>query len=128
MKSHGHRQEADRPTAHRVQETRGYHRGERSAQRVDQSYPGTSLASRADRSSGLREARSGGPPPGQHAQREKQKSTRLNSSHTVISYAVFCLKKKKKKKNRIPPKKEKKTYRHAQCIAQHKDRALNGNT
>src|SRR5436190_17585050 len=29
-----------------------------------------------------------------------RKSTRLNSSHTVISYAVFCLKKKKKKKIR----------------------------
>src|SRR5260221_14266687 len=27
-------------------------------------------------------------------QREDRKSTRLNSSHTVISYAVFCLKKK----------------------------------
>src|SRR5438132_6999537 len=27
-----------------------------------------------------------------------RKSTRLNSSHTVISYAVFCLKKKKKLK------------------------------
>src|SRR5436190_3433583 len=27
-----------------------------------------------------------------------RKSTRLNSSHTVISYAVFCLKKKKKHK------------------------------
>src|SRR5260221_6074650 len=27
-----------------------------------------------------------------------RKSTRLNSSHTVISYAVFCLKKKKKRK------------------------------
>src|SRR2546426_4381408 len=26
-----------------------------------------------------------------------RKSTRLNSSHLVISYAVFCLKKKKKK-------------------------------
>src|SRR5438034_8779092 len=26
-----------------------------------------------------------------------RKSTRLNSSHTVISYAVFCLKKKKEK-------------------------------
>src|SRR3712207_7139285 len=26
--------------------------------------------------------------------REDRKSTRLNSSHTVISYAVFCLKKK----------------------------------
>src|SRR5438034_507363 len=28
-----------------------------------------------------------------------RKSTRLNSSHTVISYAVFCLKKKKKKQD-----------------------------
>src|SRR5260221_5339861 len=27
--------------------------------------------------------------------RRDRKSTRLNSSHTVISYAVFCLKKKK---------------------------------
>src|SRR2546422_2129698 len=34
--------------------------------------------------------------------KEKQidrKSTRLNSSHGYISYAVFCLKKKKKKNN-----------------------------
>src|SRR5215217_9013326 len=30
--------------------------------------------------------------------REDRKSTRLNSSHANISYAVFCLKKKKKKK------------------------------
>src|SRR2546426_11957982 len=30
--------------------------------------------------------------------RKDRKSTRLNSSHLVISYAVFCLKKKKKKK------------------------------
>src|SRR5688500_20059423 len=30
------------------------------------------------------------------AVREDRKSTRLNSSHLVISYAVFCLKKKKK--------------------------------
>src|SRR5437870_13379552 len=34
-----------------------------------------------------------------------RKSTRLNSSHVAISYAVFCLKKKKKKKKkRIPTK------------------------
>src|SRR5258705_3997796 len=34
-----------------------------------------------------------------HARRRRQdrKSTRLNSSHLGISYAVFCLKKKKKK-------------------------------
>src|SRR5256885_616407 len=31
-----------------------------------------------------------------------RRSTRLNSSHLVISYAVFCLKKKKKKKNCQP--------------------------
>src|SRR5438045_7104929 len=30
-----------------------------------------------------------------------RKSTRLNSSHLGISYAVFCLKKKKKKKKQI---------------------------
>src|SRR2546427_4045127 len=29
-----------------------------------------------------------------------RKSTRLNSSHSQISYAVFCLKKKKKKKKK----------------------------
>src|SRR2546427_7645891 len=31
------------------------------------------------------------------AANEDRKSTRLNSSHSQISYAVFCLKKKKKK-------------------------------
>src|SRR5215211_7482339 len=31
--------------------------------------------------------------------RRDRKSTRLNSSHTVISYAVFCLKKKKQHQN-----------------------------
>src|SRR5258708_21305439 len=30
-----------------------------------------------------------------------RKSTRLNSSHQIISYAVFCLKKKKKKKKYV---------------------------
>src|SRR5688572_32703730 len=35
-----------------------------------------------------------------------RKSTRLNSSHSQISYAVFCLKKKKKKKTRITYKTE----------------------
>src|SRR5437868_11633597 len=36
---------------------------------------------------------------------EDRKSTRLNSSHVSISYAVFCLKKKKKKKKKIKYKK-----------------------
>src|SRR6202451_3447999 len=35
------------------------------------------------------------------AQLEDRKSTRLNSSHRNISYAVFCLKKKKKHENNI---------------------------
>src|SRR5688572_31264928 len=35
---------------------------------------------------------------GARARRRDRKSTRLNSSHSQISYAVFCLKKKKKKK------------------------------
>src|SRR5260221_10573034 len=34
-----------------------------------------------------------------HGKQGDRKSTRLNSSHTVISYAVFCLKKKKKVNN-----------------------------
>src|SRR5438034_3256636 len=33
-------------------------------------------------------------PHGERAAQGDRKSTRLNSSHTVISYAVFCLKKK----------------------------------
>src|SRR5215475_15113218 len=37
-----------------------------------------------------------------------RKSTRLNSSHVKISYAVFCLKKKKKKNNNSFPHKKKK--------------------
>src|SRR5260221_5136946 len=37
-----------------------------------------------------------------------RKSTRLNSSHTVISYAVFCLKKKNNNARR--------PYRHGACI------------
>src|SRR2546426_3550678 len=54
----------------------------------------------ADRSGGVQ--RSGAPDPGgagdeqaaPSAGRPDRKSTRLNSSHLVISYAVFCLKKK----------------------------------
>src|SRR2546422_4016346 len=33
------------------------------------------------------------------AKRQDRKSTRLNSSHGYISYAVFCLKKKKKERS-----------------------------
>src|SRR5687768_3932916 len=46
---------------------------------------------------GLRRAASRVPPASAERLRDR-KSTRLNSSHGYISYAVFCLKKKKKKK------------------------------
>src|SRR5437868_12833578 len=49
---------------------------------------------------GGRGAGRGGRPGPDHrapARRGDRKSTRLNSSHVSISYAVFCLKKKKKK-------------------------------
>src|SRR3712207_7564190 len=38
-------------------------------------------------------------PPAVRAEPQDRKSTRLNSSHANISYAVFCLKKKKKKRS-----------------------------
>src|SRR5438128_7838286 len=45
-----------------------------------------------------------------------RKSTRLNSSHGSISYAVFCLKKKKKKtnqtKNNTPSTEAKHSHKH----------------
>src|SRR5215204_6873500 len=47
---------------------------------------------------------------GGRAHRGDRKSTRLNSSHTVISYAVFCLKKKKQAKE--PKKQHKKKQTH----------------
>src|SRR2546430_8404725 len=39
--------------------------------------------------------RDAGPGPGARRSGRDRKSTRLNSSHSQISYAVFCLKKKK---------------------------------
>src|SRR5256885_8368982 len=43
-----------------------------------------------------------------------RKSTRLNSSHLVISYAVFCLKKKKNRPTNLvcPPLQQKIKYTH----------------
>src|SRR5260364_457617 len=43
-----------------------------------------------------------------------RKSTRLNSSHQIISYAVFCLKKKKKTEIKHNTKKKKKKNTHPQ--------------
>src|SRR2546430_10964312 len=45
--------------------------------------------------------------------RSDRKSTRLNSSHSQISYAVFCLKKKKKKTTRKTLTKNKHNLRRA---------------
>src|SRR5438477_2575503 len=42
--------------------------------------------------------------------RADRKSTRLNSSHMSISYAVFCLKKKKKKKSNLINNKRQSRY------------------
>src|SRR5688572_32526635 len=44
--------------------------------------------------------RGDGAPRAGRGRRLDRKSTRLNSSHSQISYAVFCLKKKKKKNRR----------------------------
>src|SRR5436309_15990525 len=41
---------------------------------------------------------------GSESRAQDRKSTRLNSSHVKISYAVFCLKKKKKKEPRLHSK------------------------
>src|SRR6476660_10385398 len=43
-----------------------------------------------------------------------RKSTRLNSSHQIISYAVFCLKKKKKYKNGYNTNKKKRNKKKNQ--------------
>src|SRR6266542_5555492 len=53
---------------------------------------------------GLDPPRGGAAPP----RSRDRKSTRLNSSHGSISYAVFCLKKKKKKREKHNRKKKEK--------------------
>src|SRR5438105_12017872 len=60
-------------------------------------FPYTSLF-RSDGAPGRgRPARRGGGMRGRHRRAGDRKSTRLNSSHEWISYAVFCLKKKNRK-------------------------------
>src|SRR2546426_9289344 len=59
---------------HRVRDPFASERGRRAVHRLEQAGPARVKVGARDR-----------------------KSTRLNSSHLVISYAVFCLKKKKKK-------------------------------
>src|SRR2546422_5151930 len=62
---------------------------ERQVDRFGRAEGQTETAAVADQQIDARDV--GGDPPGD------RKSTRLNSSHGYISYAVFCLKKKKKK-------------------------------
>src|SRR5438874_12408983 len=64
------------------------------------------ICSRSRPSRRLR-SRSGEPICRQRRNAIDRKSTRLNSSHVEISYAVFCLKKKKKKKKKTKKKKKK---------------------
>src|SRR5258708_16579219 len=62
----------------------------RAAPREGRGGPGAHRAGRGHR----RAARNHGP---------DRKSTRLNSSHQIISYAVFCLKKKKTRTSQVLP-------------------------
>src|SRR3989454_6637357 len=65
--------------------TRASRRGRQRGDALAQSAAGGRRVRRAPRAHGPTRART-----------RDRKSTRLNSSHLVISYAVFCLKKKKK--------------------------------
>src|SRR5438094_7813546 len=65
-------------------------------ERDDDAAPGGHVASQS-----LEHRLEGGP----GAASSDRKSTRLNSSHRTISYAVFCLKKKKKYKSKAESKK-----------------------
>src|SRR6266853_5819079 len=58
-----------------------------------------------------RDHRGGVVPAARH--RRDRKSTRLNSSHSQISYAVFCLKKKKKKQTDTVGRRKKKRDKRA---------------
>src|SRR5205814_8931990 len=52
------------------------------------------LAERLDEAMGREDLQAGSSRRDEHRERVDRKSTRLNSSHLGISYAVFCLKKK----------------------------------
>src|SRR5436309_10109310 len=62
--------------------------------------PAVSQSAPAPKSDELSAARES--PRSSSIQRRDRKSTRLNSSHVKISYAVFCLKKKKNSKTSSP--------------------------
>src|SRR5207249_6765611 len=56
--------------------------------------PALPLHRHAGAGGGAARGRADGGPARQHPERQDRKSTRLNSSHVSISYAVFCLKQK----------------------------------
>src|SRR5256885_6113555 len=72
------------------------------------------------RGPGARLARRDRGPPGGLIRDPDRKSTRLNSSHLVISYAVFCL--KKKKKPHIPNLLQSAYVNHRRTIVTHQPR------
>src|SRR2546427_1108515 len=78
----------------------GAHDGERQQQPTGHREPalGERDANREHGRPGEPGAASLQPDETRDAEQKDRKSTRLNSSHSQISYAVFCLKKKKKKK------------------------------
>src|SRR3712207_8151704 len=67
----------------------------RSAVHLQVHEPGGEDALREDDVGAGRGVEQRGDAPAVHRHPEDRKSTRLNSSHANISYAVFCLKKKK---------------------------------
>src|SRR3712207_7764562 len=69
---------------------------ERPPARRPQARGGPAADGRGPRREPRRQRRPGGPDGHLAVGRGDRKSTRLNSSHANISYAVFCLKKKKK--------------------------------
>src|SRR6266496_4289523 len=72
--------------------------------RRDQGRDSEPCQRRSERSSATDQCRT---PRAHERQHLDRKSTRLNSSHVEISYAVFCLKKKKKKQTQNYTKKKK---------------------
>src|SRR5947209_11543063 len=70
----------------------------RSRSRTRCSSPGSTMRGRID---GAEPACSGAGARQGRVEARDRKSTRLNSSHANISYAVFCLKKKKKTKQEL---------------------------
>src|SRR5690242_21553783 len=78
-------------------------------------FPYTTLFRSWSSRRGTSPPRSAFPPCARAALSGDRKSTRLNSSHMSISYAVFCLKKKKKKKKNLLFTYNKDNSTHIQC-------------